>query len=74
MKRRRKKRISTLTSREGNTMKEDKETEEFIKGMLRLIEPILAEDWESEADEWWEQIKGVKVTDREHKEARQQPQ
>jgi len=55
-------------------MKEDKETEEFIKGMLRLIEPILAEDWESEADKWWEQIKGVKVTDREHKEARQQPQ
>jgi hypothetical protein len=54
-------------------MKEDKETEEFIKGMLRLIEPILAEDWESEADEWWEKVKGVKVTDREHREARQQP-
>jgi len=50
-------------------MREDKDTEEFIEGMLRLIEPLLAEDWKSKADEWWEQVKGAKVTDRERREA-----
>ncbi len=54
-------------------MREDKDTEEFIKVMLRLIEPLLAEDWESEADEWWEQVGGVEVIDRERRGPRQQP-
>ena len=55
-------------------MREDKDTDEFIKVMLRLIEPLLAEDWESEADEWWEQVRGVEVTERERREAQQRPQ
>ncbi len=65
---------SILIFRRGESMREDKDTEEFIKVMLRLIEPLLAEDWESEADEWWEQVKGVEVTDRERREAQQRLQ
>lgn len=37
---------------------EDKEEKEFIEWMLRLLEPLLAEDWNTEADEWWNQVKG----------------
>jgi hypothetical protein len=40
---------------------EDKETEEYIKGMLKLIEPILAQDWDSEADEYWDNVGGIKL-------------
>ena len=29
------------------------EDEEFVLGMLRNIEPILAEDWNRPEDEWW---------------------
>jgi len=69
LKRKKEKKTLTLTSRRGDGMREDKDTEEFIEGMLRLIEPLLAEDWKSKADEWWEQVKGAKVTDRERREA-----
>jgi len=34
------------------------EDEEFILGMLRNIEPILAEDWNRPEDEWWDSVKG----------------
>jgi deoxyadenosine/deoxycytidine kinase len=40
---------------------EDKETEEYIKGMLKLIEPILAQDWDSEADDYWDNVGGIKL-------------
>ncbi|WP_168188426.1 hypothetical protein [Thermococcus indicus] len=36
----------------------DDEEKEFIEGMLRLLEPLLAEDWNTEADEWWDYVKG----------------
>ncbi|NJE03814.1 ribbon-helix-helix domain-containing protein [Thermococcus sp. MV11] len=30
-----------------------------IKGYLRAVEEILREDWESEADEYWDDVGGV---------------
>ena len=30
-----------------------------IKGYLRAVEEILREDWESEADEYWDNVGGV---------------
>ncbi|ASJ07590.1 ribbon-helix-helix domain-containing protein [Thermococcus pacificus] len=39
---------------------EEAPDEEFIRLAKRAIEPILAEDWESEADEYWDKIKGVR--------------
>ncbi|WP_460040805.1 ribbon-helix-helix domain-containing protein [Thermococcus atlanticus] len=34
--------------------------EEYLKAIQKMVEPILAEDWESEADEYWSEVKGVK--------------
>ena len=34
------------------------EDEEFILGMLKNIEPILAEDWNRPEDEWWDTVEG----------------
>ena len=39
---------------------EEASDEEFIRLAKRAIEPLLAEDWESEADEYWNKIKGVR--------------
>ncbi|WP_297509000.1 ribbon-helix-helix domain-containing protein [Thermococcus sp.] len=39
---------------------EEASEEEFIRLAKRAIEPLLAEDWESEADEHWDKIKGVR--------------
>ncbi|NJE08496.1 ribbon-helix-helix protein, CopG family [Thermococcus sp. M39] len=35
------------------------EDEEFIQLMLRAVEPILAEDWNSEADAHWDNYGGI---------------
>ncbi|WP_297552406.1 hypothetical protein [Thermococcus sp.] len=37
---------------------QENDEEEFILGMLRNIEPILAEDWNKPEDEWWDAVKG----------------
>jgi len=41
-------------------MKRDKEEEEFVKGMLKKLEPTLAEDWDRPEDEWWDTVGGLK--------------
>ena len=33
--------------------------DDFIDVMLRAIEPLLAEDWNSEADEYWDNVGGI---------------
>lgn len=32
---------------------------EYIKNMLKVVEPILTEDWESEADAHWDEYGGI---------------
>ncbi|KUK00127.1 MAG: Uncharacterized protein XD43_0215 [Thermococcales archaeon 44_46] len=32
---------------------------EYIRNMLKAMEPILAEDWESEADAQWDEYGGI---------------
>lgn len=39
--------------------KESKD-EAYLKAIQRMVEPILAEDWESDADEYWSDVKGVR--------------
>ncbi len=36
----------------------DKE-EEYVKNMLRAVEPILAEDWNTGADAYWDEYGGI---------------
>ena len=39
---------------------EEASEEEFLHRAKRAIKPLLAEDWESEADEHWDKTKGVR--------------
>ncbi len=39
---------------------EEASEEEFIRLAKGTSEPLLAEDWESEADEYWDGLKGVR--------------
>ncbi len=33
---------------------------EYIKAAEKIVEPLLAEDWESKSDEYWDRVNGVR--------------